>query len=141
MNREQFVGWGRRTPQVLEHPSPVMCQHASHERLERKRDVSDRSRNRVNRSCSPAPLVRTRPAISASSVALLREVSSGPRGPDYGCDFSRKPQLYVLSVLKSGVDLECDGSTLRVTRACFKPEAAGPRIFEFTLNQVVTLAF
>ena len=36
MNREQFVGWGRRTLQVLEHPSPVVCQHASHERLEHK---------------------------------------------------------------------------------------------------------
>ena len=36
MNLEQFVGWGRRTLQVLERPSPVVCQHASHERLEQK---------------------------------------------------------------------------------------------------------
>ena len=36
MNLEQFVGWGRRTLQVLERPSPVVCQHASRERLEQK---------------------------------------------------------------------------------------------------------
>ena len=36
MNLEKFVGWGRRTLQVLERPSPVVCQHASRERLEQK---------------------------------------------------------------------------------------------------------
>ena len=36
MNLEKFVGWGRRTLQVLERPSPVVCQHASFERLELK---------------------------------------------------------------------------------------------------------
>ena len=55
-------------------------------------DVSDRSRNRANRGCSPEPVVQTMRAISAYSVALLCEVSSGPRGPDYDCDFCRKRQ-------------------------------------------------
>ena len=36
MNLEKFVGWGRRTWQVLERPSPIVCQHASLERLELK---------------------------------------------------------------------------------------------------------
>ena len=36
MNLEKFVGWGRRTLQVLERPSSVVCQHASSERLEFK---------------------------------------------------------------------------------------------------------
>ena len=43
--------------------------------------VSDSSR-------SPDPLVRTRPAIAADSVALLLADSSGPRGPDYGLNSS-----------------------------------------------------
>ena len=45
--------------------------------------VSDSSRSR-----SPDPLVRTRPAIAADSVALLLADSSGPRGPDYGLNSS-----------------------------------------------------
>jgi hypothetical protein len=36
MNLEKFVGWGRRTLQVLERPSPVVCQHVTRERLEQK---------------------------------------------------------------------------------------------------------
>ena len=36
MNLAKFVGWGRRTLQVLERPSPVVCQHASRERLDQK---------------------------------------------------------------------------------------------------------
>lgn len=36
MNLEAFVGWGRRTLQVLERPLPVVCRHASRERLEHK---------------------------------------------------------------------------------------------------------
>ena len=36
MNLEKFVGWGRRTLQVLERPSPVVVQHVRDERLEQK---------------------------------------------------------------------------------------------------------
>ena len=36
MNLEKFVGWGRRTLQVLERESSVVCQSASRERLELK---------------------------------------------------------------------------------------------------------
>ena len=36
MNLEKFVGWGRRTLQVLERPSPVVVPHVRPERLEQK---------------------------------------------------------------------------------------------------------
>ena len=36
MNLEKFVGWGRRTLQVLERPSSVVSQHVRRERLEEK---------------------------------------------------------------------------------------------------------
>ena len=39
------------------------------------------------------------PAISAYSVAFLCEVSSGPRGPDYDCEFCRKRRQSGTAVL------------------------------------------
>ncbi len=57
-----------------------------------KEDDSDRTQSRANSGCSPDPLVRTGLGISTHSAALLCEVSSGPRGPDYDCGFCRKRQ-------------------------------------------------